>query len=128
MTCDRLYQWLLYLYPADFREEYGHEMRTAYMVRARSESRIALWTDLFTDVVTTAPKEHKDVIIRDLIYAIRMLRRTAVVTAAVILTLALAIGANTAIFSVVKAVMLDPLPFPRPDRIVRIWETNMKIN
>jgi len=48
---------------------------------------------------------------KDITYALRMMRRTPLFTAAVILTVTLAIAANTTIFSVVNAVMLRPLPF-----------------
>src|SRR5947209_5258734 len=64
----------------------------------------------------------------DLRYALRMMRRTPMFTAAVLMTIALAIGANTAIFSVVNAVMLNPFPFHRSDRIVQIAEKNDKLN
>jgi putative ABC transport system permease protein len=64
----------------------------------------------------------------DVKYAMRMMRRTPLFTAAVVLTVALAIGANTTIFSVVNAVMLRPLPFGEPDRIVQVFEKNDKLN
>jgi predicted permease len=64
--------------------------------------------------------EYMGDLLQDIIYATRKLRWAPAFTLTVVLTLALGIGANTAIFSVVDGVLLRPLPFPHPERIMRV--------
>ena len=60
----------------------------------------------------------------DLRHATRVLAKNLGATSVAVFTLALAIGATTAIFSVVYGVLLRPLPYPAPDRLMAVWEVN----
>ena len=66
--------------------------------------------------------------LQDVRYAVRTLRRSAGLTAVIVTSLAIGIGANTAVFSVVNALLLEPLPYPDPDRLVVLWLRSPGIN
>ena len=65
---------------------------------------------------------------QDLRYAARMLRRNWALTLVIVASLAIGIGANTAVFSVVNALLLKPLPYPDPDRLIILWLRSPGIN
>src|SRR6185436_18213956 len=66
--------------------------------------------------------------LQDLRYAVRMMRRSKASTLVIVASLAIGIGANTAIFSVVSALLLRPLPYPDPERLVVLWLRSPGIN
>jgi putative ABC transport system permease protein len=123
---DRLYRALLRLYPTEFRDEFGAEM--ARLVRDTTRRGPRLWLHLAADLVRTAPKEHADIMVNDIRYTLRSMRKAPVFSLAVILTVALGVGANTAIFSVVNAVLVRPLPFADPGRLMWVAEKNDKLS
>src|SRR5258708_29228591 len=64
-----------------------------------------------------------DTLARDVRYGLRMLRLNPMFTVVALLTIAIGIGANTAVFSVVNSVLLKPLPYPKAEELVGVWQT-----
>ncbi len=121
----RAYDLLLRLYPASFRAEYGDEMRAIWKGRRRDASGLmapALWIAILFEVLCNAAAVHWDILRQDLCYTARTLARSPGFALTAILVLALGVGANTAAFSVTDFVLIRPLPFPSPERLVRMWE------
>src|SRR5689334_13144349 len=69
-----------------------------------------------------------ETLLQDLLYGVRIFFKKPGFTAIAIVTLALGIGANTAIFSVITGVLLRPLPYKDPERIVTLWQSSLKNN
>ncbi len=145
---DRLYAALLRAYPPGFRREAGLDMAEMFRdlqreawKRSGAGGLLGLWARTLADVVRNAPPERLAVlgsggerprrdpsrrkgdgmvqtILRELGRALRALRQRPGFAALTVATLALGLGANTAIFSVVKTVLLSPLPYPQPERLV----------
>jgi len=143
-----LYRTLLLLYPRGFRERYAADMErlvVEMLAAARVWRRPALWFGVARDTAVQAvverradaagrrgrggaggprrsPGERMHSIIQDLRLAGRGFVRQPGFTIAAVLTIAIGIGANTTIFSIVSGALLRPLPYPDPDRLVMLWE------
>ena len=108
------YRALLRLYPKSFRAEYGAEMMKDF-------AREPLWR-VTIDTLVNAARVHADIARQDTRYALRSLGRSPGFTATAIAVAALGIGATTATFSIADHVLVRPLPFADPDRLVRLSE------
>ena len=126
----RLYRGFLRLYPAEFRAEYGRELCLVFKDRWREERSLPrlllVWFHAISGILTEAPREHYQMVLQDLRYALRIMRKDALVTAAAIAILALGIGSTTLVFSLANGLLIRPLPYPEPDRLVAVAEYSPK--
>ena len=136
---ERLYRALLHAYPRDFRDEFGDAMVEFHRDRLAHASPARVWGHVLADLLRNALPARVDAmrrtlslmhvtkedlmlssVIQDIRFALRGLRRTPGFTFTVLATLTLGIGASVATFSAVNGVLLKPLPFRDPARLVRL--------
>ena len=125
-----LHRLLLLFHPREFREDHGEEWlemandSSTYRILKDTASSLPLtWRQVGSGNPSPHPERPNmlDAFWTDLRFAFRTLGKNPGFSVAALLTLSLGIGANTAVFSVVSGVLLDPLPYPEPDRLMALF-------
>ncbi|MBX9600647.1 MAG: ABC transporter permease [Bryobacteraceae bacterium] len=129
MRSIRVFEALLRCFPGPFRREYGDEMVRTFSQEIRGarergsrREQWAVWLRSAAGIFQTAPQEHLHVIRQDVRYAVRTLTAQPGFTAVAVLSLALGIGANVAIFSIVNSLLLGMLPVRNPEELVMLTD------
>jgi putative ABC transport system permease protein len=137
----RFWRWLIALIGvivprrlrADWRQEWEAELQYRETLLAEWEqlnwrSKLdLLWHSLgaFMDALSLQPRRMEDEMFQDLRYGVRMLLKHKGFTLVAVLSLALGIGANTALFSLIEGILLRPLPYPVAERLTALWATKV---
>src|SRR6058998_1060671 len=130
---ERFVRLLLGLLPSDFRGDYGRGIEQTFREQRRhaerEEGRMGiwrLWLEFIAGIFQTAPRQHLAMLRQDAAYELRRIRQNPGFAGGVMLTLALGVGANTAIFSVVHGVLLNRLPYSDGDRLAIVRQSTQQ--
>jgi len=122
----KLYRWFLRLYPAGFRENYAGAMEREFRDELAESSGVwalsALWIRLLADLAVSIPVQVSREVFQDLQYTLRLWASRPWHAGFAITALAIGIGANTGVFSVVNALLVRSLPFHEPDRLALLHQ------
>lgn len=118
-----LFRLLLFACPSEMRAEYGAAMRADFAAAVREKGGSAAILG-FVDVVSAGIAERAHALGRDLAFALRGMRRAPLFACVVVLTTAVAIGANGALNGLVANIVLRPLPIAEPSTLAVLWEVD----
>src|SRR5499427_1612204 len=129
----RAYRLLLRMLPFEFRGDFGGEMEDVFRDQRAEALRkrgvaglLALWSETILGIFRTAPREHLAILRHDVRYALRRMAKEPGYVAIAVIILALGIGANTAIFSVLNAVLARPLPYGHGEELMQVQQVAPK--
>jgi len=129
----RAYRLLLRMLPFEFRGDFGGEMEDVFRdqradaLRRRGVAGLfALWSETILGIFRMAPREHLAILRQDVRYALRLMAKEPGYVAIAVIILALGIGANTAIFSVLNAVLARPLPYGHGEELMQVQQVAPK--
>ena len=133
---ERNYARLLRLFTPGFRARFEHDLTDLFRDKYRAAAargRLALaffWLRIIVDALATAVAQRlrrtlMENLLQDIRHAVRLIARRPALSGIIVATLALGIGANTAIFSLVNTVLLRPVPYPDAERLVQVWEQHL---
>ncbi len=129
----RLARWLVRLLPVDMREAHGRDIEQTLADAERdrrdgARGAIAYWLRASFDLFRVASPQHLLALRQDVAYTLRTFARGPAFAAAAILTIALGIGAASAVFTIVNAVLIRPLPFANADELALLWSVDPRGN
>jgi len=125
---ERFFNAFLRLFPAEFREHFAGEMRAVFRdqeVDARAAGGTAylrFYWETGRGLVVAAFREHREILLQDVDYALRLMRKDLSFTAVVVAILGMAIGASTAAFMAAHAVLIEPLPFTGGNHLIHLQQ------
>ncbi len=130
---NRLARWLVRLFPVDMREAHGREIEQTLADGRRdrptgSTGAVAYWLRASLDVFRVAIAQHALALRQDVAYTLRTFARGPAFAAAAILTIALGTGAASAVFTIVNAVLIRPLPFANAEELALLWSVDPRGN